>query len=93
MLESEAVERAMIVTIKPDSQRFVEDQMKAGRYTSPEDVVQAGLSLLQERQANLAHIRAKIAAGLDQAKRGELADGESALDEIFGPTDNSSNVQ
>lgn len=80
----------MNITIKPDSQRFVEDQMKAGRYTSPEDVVQAGLKLLQEHQANLTHIRAKIATGLDQARRGELVDGEGALDEIFGPMNSSS---
>ena len=62
----------------------MEDQIKAGRYTSPEEVVQAGLKLLQERQTNLAQIRSKIAAGLDQARRGELLDGEGAFDEIFG---------
>jgi antitoxin ParD1/3/4 len=83
----------MIVTIKPDSQRFVEDQMKAGRYTSPEDVVQAGLRLLQEHQANMTHIRAKIAEGLDQARRGELVDGEVVFDEIFGPIESSSDGQ
>ena len=79
----------MNVSIKPDSQRFVEDQMKAGRYTSPDEVVQAGLKLLQERQANLTSIRAKIAMGLDQAKRGDLVDGEGVFDEIFGPIDSS----
>ena len=83
----------MNVVIKPDSQRIVEDQMKAGRYTSPEDVVQAGLKLLQERHANLAHIRDKIAVGLNQAKCGELADGEGVFDEIFGPIDSASNGQ
>jgi antitoxin ParD1/3/4 len=83
----------MNVIIKPDSQRIVEDQMKAGRYTSPEDVVQAGLQLLQERQANLSHIRDKIAVGLNQAKRGELADGEGIFDEIFGPIDSTQNNQ
>ncbi len=80
----------MNVSIKPDSQRFVEDQMKAGRYASPDEVVQAGLKLLQEQQANLVSIRAKIALGLDQAKRGDLVDGEGVFDEIFGPIDSSS---
>jgi antitoxin ParD1/3/4 len=84
--------KAMNVTIKPDSQRIVEDQMKAGSYASPADVVHAGLKLLQERQANLAHIRARIAVGLDQAKRGELVDGEAAFDEIFGPPDSAGNA-
>jgi antitoxin ParD1/3/4 len=83
----------MNVAIKPDAQRFVEDQMKAGRYMSPEDVVQAGLKLLEERQANLAHIRDKIAIGLDQARRGELLDGDGVFDEIFGPADSASSGQ
>jgi antitoxin ParD1/3/4 len=83
----------MNVTIKADSRRFVEDQLKTGRYTSPEDVVQAGLKLLQDRQANLADIRTKIAVGLDQARRGELVDGEGVFDEIFGPIDSATNDQ
>jgi hypothetical protein len=37
--------------------------------------VQAGLKLLQQRQENLTNVRAKIAIGLQQAKRGELLDG------------------
>jgi antitoxin ParD1/3/4 len=74
----------MKVAIKPKAQRFVEDQMKAGRYSSAEEVVQAGLTLLQEHDANLRDVRAKIAIGLNQAKRGELVDGDEAFDEIFG---------
>lgn len=77
----------MNVAIKPDSQPFVEAQMKAGRFTSPEDVVQAGLELLQEQQQRLTNIRAQIALGLEQARRGEFSDGDVVLDEIFGRTD------
>lgn len=83
----------MNVAIKPDSQRFVEDQLRTGHYASPEDVVQAGLKLLQERQANMGHLRAMIAQGLDQARRGELLDGEGVLDEIFGSEDTASNAR
>jgi predicted transcriptional regulator len=49
--------------------------------------VQAGLKLLQQKRENLSQVRAKIAEGLEQARRGELIDGEQAFDEIFG--DNS----
>jgi antitoxin ParD1/3/4 len=82
-------QKTMNINIKPDSQRFVEDQLQSGRYTSPEDVVQAGLNLLKEREANLAAVRAKIAVGLEQARRGELLDGETVFDEIFGPRDST----
>jgi predicted transcriptional regulator len=41
----------------------------------------------QKHEVNLVAIRAKIAVGLDQAKRGELFEGEIALAEIFGNSD------
>jgi antitoxin ParD1/3/4 len=77
----------MNVALKPELQRFVEDLVKAGRFPSPDDVVQAGLQLLQDRQGDLADIRAKVAVGLEQARRGELLDGEGVFDEIFGSFD------
>jgi len=75
----------MNVMLEGESQRFIEEELKAGRYPSAEEVVQAALKLLRERRAKHAQIRAKIAIGLEQAKRGELLDGEEVFDEIFGP--------
>jgi antitoxin ParD1/3/4 len=73
----------MNIPLKPESERFVQDQIKAGGFSTPQDVVQAGLQLLQQQQENLTNVRAKIALGLEQAKRGELLDGEKVFDEIF----------
>lgn len=73
----------MTITIKPEAQHFIEEQMKAGRYASPEDVVQAGLRLLEEKESSLRDVREKIAIGLAQAKRGELLDGDAVFDEIL----------
>ena len=84
MLKSMCYQRInMTITIQPDSQQIVEDQMKSGRFASPEEVIQAGLNLLQQRQANLARLREQVALGLEQARRGELLDGEEVFDEIF----------
>lgn len=82
----------MNVILKGDSQRLVEEQLQTGRYPTAEDVVLAGLDLLRRRQAKLANLRAKIAVGLDQARRGELVDGEEVFDEIFGPLKDARDV-
>lgn len=81
----------MNVTLQGESQRFIEEQLRAGRYPTAEDVVQAGLNLLRRRQAKLAEVREKIAIGLEQARRGELLDGEEVFDEIFGPVEGTDN--
>jgi antitoxin ParD1/3/4 len=42
---------------------FVETQVKEGRYSSPSDVVRAGLRLLEEQEAKLAALRAALIEG------------------------------
>ncbi|HXE54054.1 MAG TPA: type II toxin-antitoxin system ParD family antitoxin, partial [Tepidisphaeraceae bacterium] len=66
----------MNLALKPDLQRFVETQLNTGRFRSAEEVVQAGLELLRDRQQQLDHVREQLSEGLEQARRGELIDGE-----------------
>ena len=42
---------------------FIEHQVAAGRFGSASDVVRAGLRLLEEREVNLAALRAALAEG------------------------------
>jgi antitoxin ParD1/3/4 len=66
----------MNVSLNPKLARFVEEQLKAGKYSSPEDVVNAGLARLQTEQElsaeDVTHLRGELAVGIDQADRGEL---------------------
>jgi len=73
----------MKITLEPAFQNFIEEQVRAGRYALPEDVVQAGLRLLREQEPSLERIREQIAVGLAQAKRGELLDGDAVFEEIL----------
>ena len=42
---------------------FVEDRVRAGRYSTASDVVRAGLRLLEEQEAKLDALRSALEAG------------------------------
>ena len=69
----------MNVSLTPELERFIEDQVTAGRYQSAGDVMRAALEMLAEQQTIIAEINdmideseADIAAGrtysADQAR-------------------------
>jgi putative addiction module CopG family antidote len=71
----------MAIKLKPETVRRIEQRLKDGRYASADDVVDAGLQLLEQRDSDerLKGAAAGIAEGLEQAHRGELLDGDEAL--------------
>jgi len=64
---------------------FVAREVASGKYRSHEEVVSAGLRLLQERERKLAALRADIQVGFDQLDRGEgiTIESEEALRAFF----------
>ncbi len=76
----------MNVSLTPQLERFIENQVDSGRYQTASEVFRDGLRLLQEREAQrnaaLAEVRRKVGEGLAAAKRGQLIDGESVFREI-----------
>jgi antitoxin ParD1/3/4 len=77
------------ITLEDRSAAFVERQVAEGRYPSARDVVQAGLSLLEEREAKLEALRQALIDGeesgfiedfnieefLDEMKRSRVSSG------------------
>jgi antitoxin ParD1/3/4 len=51
------------VTVGDHFVEFIERQVLQGRYSSPSEVVQAGLRLLEEREAKLEALRAALVEG------------------------------
>ena len=72
----------MNVTVNPKLARFIEEQVKAGRFSSPEDVVNGALARLQTEQElsefEVTSLRAQVAVGIEQADRGELMPWDAA---------------
>lgn len=78
----------MNISLPPMLQRFVTARVGSGRYGSASEVVREGLRLLEAqermREVALADLRAKVAVGLRQARRGELLDGDEVFGELEG---------
>ena len=68
----------MNVALKPDLEKFIEDQVKAGRFGSAEEALNAAVAHLQaEREFSVEEadeLRAEVDVGIAEADRGEFAE-------------------
>lgn len=65
-------------TLTEEALEIVRGQIASGRFATEEDVVKAGLQLLQERHQRREALRKALQAGLDSGKARELD-----FDELF----------
>ena len=68
----------MNISLTPQLEDFVKLKLAQGGYQSASEVIRESLRLLAERDrlGALAQAKAMIASGLEQARHGELLDGE-----------------
>jgi antitoxin ParD1/3/4 len=77
----------MDVTLKPELEKLVEDEVKSGRSTDPNEFLNKAVYhyvLARDLGENYApeEIDHMIAEGLDDIERGDIIDGEEALRQL-----------
>ncbi len=72
------------VSIPPELEEFVSSRVASGRYGSASEVVCQSLRLLEglEFAEDTATFRPLVALGLQQARRGELLDGDEVFESL-----------
>ena len=76
----------MTVTLTPEQEKFVAEQVQGGHYHSAADVIAQSLGMLRAQEefirSHAAELREKVASGLGQISRGETMDGPSAIEAL-----------
>lgn len=71
------------VTLTDGQQELVDILVANGRYRDTDAVLQAGLKLLEDREAALEDVREGLREGLADARAGRTKDGPAAIQAAF----------
>jgi antitoxin ParD1/3/4 len=75
-----------MITFTPEIETLIQTQLQSGNYTTQEEVVLAGLQLLEHRdsiyQGRFEELRREVLVGVEEADRGELIDGEVVFQQL-----------
>jgi antitoxin ParD1/3/4 len=70
----------MNLSLTPEVEQFIQIQLESGKYATAEEVVLAGIKLLEEREKiykeRLEELKREIMIGIEASERGEVIDGE-----------------
>ena len=76
----------MNILLTPEMSEFVNKQLKSGKYQDALAVIQEGLRLLEEKEriykGRLEELRKEVMIGVEQLRRGEKIDGETAMRQL-----------
>ena len=77
----------MTIDLKPEQQRVIDLAVRSGAYQNPTEVLDQAFEIIREQLdledwmlAQREEVAAHIAAGFAQAERGQLIDGDAAVE-------------
>jgi len=76
----------MTVTLTPEQEKFIAEQVGSGHYKSADDVIAQCLGMLRAQEdfirSHVDELREKIASGVEQIKAGKTVDGKTAIQDL-----------
>ena len=76
----------MLITLPPELEQFIQNQVASGKYASVNEVFLAGIKLLEERerlyQGQFEELRREVMVGVEEADRGELLNAETVISKL-----------
>lgn len=76
----------MTVTLTPEQEKFIAEQVKSGRYQSADDIIAQSLGILRAQEefirSSSLELREQIAIGVEEIQKGQVVDGRSAIKNI-----------
>ncbi|MCT7949327.1 type II toxin-antitoxin system ParD family antitoxin [Ancylothrix sp. C2] len=76
----------MNISLSSEIEKFIESQVESGKYPSAEEVIAAGIRLLEEREriykGRFEELKKEIMVGVEASERGEVVDGEMVFSEL-----------
>ncbi|NET56622.1 MAG: type II toxin-antitoxin system ParD family antitoxin [Symploca sp. SIO2E6] len=87
----------MNISLTPQLEQFVDEQVASGTYFSASEVIRDGLRLLIEQQKlkelKITELRKEIAIGIEQADSGQFVDGEEVFENIKAKSSDRRRIQ
>jgi len=76
----------MSISLTPELEEFIQNQIATGKYSSTKEVIIAGIKLLEEReniyQGRFEELKREIMVGVEQLEAGERLDGREVIEKL-----------
>ena len=76
----------MNISLSSEIEQFIQSQVDSGKYASVEEVIMAGIRLLEEREriykGRFEELRGEILKGVEASERGDFVDGETVFSQL-----------
>ncbi|MEH1875190.1 type II toxin-antitoxin system ParD family antitoxin [Nostoc sp.] len=76
----------MNISLTTELEEFIQSQVTSGKYTSNEEVILAGIRLLEEREriynGRFEELQREIMIGVEQLDSGERLDGKEVIEQL-----------